>query len=216
MSYDAVLFDFDGVLVEPPSSETLQNTLERVYDSFELQRPTPEEVSAFVKGNLEAISSRCQQLGVDTDRFCAQAAREAIRVQREELEAGMRSTYDDIAALCSLEASLGVVSDNHPTALSLVLQRVGVISRFETIHGCPFTPTGFERRKPNPHNLETALVALDVDPERALYVGDRDVDIEAADNAGVDSAHLTRDGSSIDRSPTHRLSSLRDLPAVVS
>lgn len=216
MSYDAVLFDFDGVLVEPPSSRTLQDTLQRVYDSFDLSRPTPDEVSAFFKGNLEAISSRCRQLGVDTDRFCSQAAKEAIRVQREEIEAGMRSAYDDIAALFSLEASLGVVSDNHPTVLSMLLQRLGIVACFETVHGCPLTPTGFERRKPNPHNLETAMVALDVDPERVLYVGDRAVDIVAADNAGVDSAHLSRDGSSVDRSPTHRISSLRELTAIVA
>ncbi|WP_207586426.1 HAD hydrolase-like protein [Halomontanus rarus] len=216
MSYDAVLFDFDGVLVEPPSSRTLQDTLQRVYDSFDLSRPTPDEVSAFFKGNLEAISSRCRQLGVDTDRFCAQAAKEAIRVQREEIEAGMRSAYDDIAALFSLEASLGVVSDNHPSVLSMLLQRFGIVTCFETVHGCPLTPTGFERRKPNPHNLETAMVALDVDPERVLYVGDRAVDIDAADNAGVDSAHLSRDGSSVDRSPTHRISSLRELTVIVA
>lgn len=215
MEYDAVLFDFDGVLVEPPSLEAFYEALRRVYDSFDLSRPSKEEVSAFFAGNLEAISRRCRQLGIDINQFCGQAAKEAIRTQRKEIKVGMRSAYEDISALVSLSPSCGVVSDNHPSIVSMTLQQFGIARHFETIHGCPLTPTGFKRRKPNPYNLEAAMVALDVEPDRVLYVGDQSVDIDAADNAGVDSAYLSRDGSEVDRTPTYQLSSLRELPTVI-
>lgn len=54
--------------------------------------------------------------------------------------------------------------------------------------------------------------------ESALYVGDREIDVAAAQNAGIDSVFLRREGvtkNEIDVAPTHVVSSLWDLLDIV-
>ncbi|MFC6716543.1 HAD family hydrolase [Natrialbaceae archaeon GCM10025810] len=213
MTYDAVLFDFDGVIVETPSPSALYEALSRACDAFGGAAPTGETVRAVIAGDFDGIAARCRRLGVDTDDFCAAAAREMVRTQLEEVERGLRSAYDDVSAIRSLEAARGIVSDNHPAVVTSLLGRFGVDSLFETVYGCPLTPEGLERRKPSPANIEAAMA--DLDAESALYVGDRAVDVRAADNAGIDSAFLEREGCEEVRAATYRVTSLRELPAIV-
>ncbi|WP_408958298.1 HAD family hydrolase [Natrinema sp. 74] len=216
MQYDAVLFDFDGVVVETPSAERLSNALARTYETLERSGPTAETLQAFLRGDFDSIARRCRSLDVEADVFCARAAREMVRAQREEVERGLRSAYDDVAAVGSLEVPLGIVSDNHPTVVSTLLDRFGLRSLFETVFGCPLTPDGLARRKPDPTNIKAAMDALAVDD--ALYVGDRAVDVRAADNAGIDSALLARDedDTPVDADPTYRLASLSGLPTILA
>ncbi|WP_222918514.1 HAD family hydrolase [Natrinema sp. SYSU A 869] len=216
MMYEAVLFDFDGVVVETPSSKRLSDALGRTYEKLDRSGPAAETLQELMCGDFESIADRCHGLGIETDVFCAQAAREMVRTQREEVERGLRSAYDDVTAVRSLDRPLGIVSDNHPTVVSTLLDRFGLRSLFETIYGCPLTPDGLSRRKPDPTNIEAAMDSLEADD--ALYVGDRAVDIRAADNAGIDSVLLSRSGDGgidEDVDPTYRLPSLSGLPSVL-
>ncbi|MGQ3413190.1 HAD family hydrolase [Natrinema sp. LN54] len=217
MTYDAVLFDFDGVVVESPSSQRLSAALDRTYEQLGRSEPATETLQALLRGDFESIAERCRSLGIETDAFCAQAAREMVRAQCEEVERGLRSAYDDVAAVRSLELPLGIVSDNHPSVVSTLLDRFGLRSLFETVYGCPLTPDGLARRKPDPTNIETAMDSLEADD--ALYVGDRTVDVRAADNAGIDSVLLSRSDDDArleaDVTPTYHLPSLSQLPSVL-
>ncbi|WP_254764210.1 HAD family hydrolase [Natrinema marinum] len=216
MHYDAVLFDFDGVVVETPSSQRLADAIARTYETLARSEPTAETLQAFLRGDFDSIAKRCRSLEVEADVLCAKAAREMVRAQLEEVECGLRSAYDDVAAVGSLEVPLGIVSDNHPTVVSTLLDRFGLRSLFETVYGCPLTPDGLARRKPDPTNIETAMDALAA--EDALYVGDRAVDVRAADNASIDSALLARDEDTgpADVDPTYRLESLSELPPLLA
>lgn len=49
-----------------------------------------------------------------------------------------------------------------------------------------------EEHKPRPEPLLLALQKMDVSPDETVYVGDMGYDIEAADNAGMRSIHLSR------------------------
>ncbi|ADB60882.1 HAD-superfamily hydrolase, subfamily IA, variant 1 [Haloterrigena turkmenica DSM 5511] len=221
MQYDAVLFDFDGVVVENPSPRRMYDALARTYEQLGRSDPAAETVQEILSGDFESIADRCRRLEVDTDTFCSQAASEMIRTQLADVERGLRSMYDDVAAVRSLEAPLGVVSDNHPTVVSRLLDRFGLRSLFETVYGCPLTPDGLARRKPDPTNIERAMDSLEA--ESALYVGDRPVDVQAAHNAGIDSALVARaddememgTAESPDAAPTYRLASLTQLPAAL-
>ncbi|MGQ3330926.1 HAD family hydrolase [Halorubrum sp. FL23] len=82
---------------------------------------------------------------------------------------------------------------------------------------CRFTPSGLECQKPNPQNIQIAMKTLGV--ENGLYIDDRQIDATAADNVGIESVLLRRHGStssSLSFEPTHVMSSLRELPNVVS
>ncbi|NHN60772.1 MULTISPECIES: HAD family hydrolase [Halorussus] len=216
MSYDAVLFDCDGVIAEIPDREAMTDAMRRVQRRFDLSAPPETVVADFFRGNVSSITERCRAAGIDRDAFCAEAAREGVRAQLAEIRSGLRSLYDDAAAIRELSHPLGVVSDNHPRVLSFLLRRFDLTGCFETVRGCRFTPSGLERRKPDPHNVEAAMETLDA--ESALYVGDRAVDVAAADNAGIDAALVRREGRSApdaDVSPTYEVSTLWQLRDVV-
>ncbi|MFA9426938.1 HAD family hydrolase [Natronorubrum sp. A-ect3] len=218
MQYDAVLFDFDGVVVETPSSQRMYDALGRTYEKLGRSGPVAATLQELMHGDFESIADRCRRLEIDTDTFCTQAAREMVRAQLSEVENGLRSMYDDVSTVRSLSVPLGIVSDNHPTVVSRLLDRFGLRSVFETVYGCPLTPEGFSRRKPDPTNIDRAMDTLEA--ESALYVGDRAIDVQAAHNAAIDSALLTRSSESpaddaADIEPTYRLSSLTQLPAVL-
>ena len=212
MSYDTVLFDCDGVIAEMPDRTAMTEAMRRVQRRFELSTPPEQILSDFLRGNLSSITERCRSAEIERDSFFAAAAREGVQAQLTEIRSGLRSVYDDIAAVRQLNYPMGVVSDNHPRVVSFLLQQFNLASCFETVQGCRFTPSEFQRRKPNPYNLKIAMETLDA--ESALYIGDREIDIKAADNAGIDSALLLRDhtaGSEGDIAPTYEVSSLWQL-----
>ena len=73
------------------------------------------------------------------------------------------------------------------------------------------------RRKPAPHYLDRALAELSADT--AVYVGDRETDLLAAEYAGLDSA-LIRPAANAERGPapepTYELDSLHDLADILA
>ncbi|ELY96438.1 HAD family hydrolase [Natrialba taiwanensis] len=216
MSYDAVLFDCDGVIVEMPDKAVMTEAMRRVQRRFELSDPPEHIVTDFLRGNLSSITERCRSAGVERDTFCAEAAREGVRAQLTELQSGLRSVYDDVAAIQKLNYPMGIVSDNHPRVLSFLLRRFNLTSYFGTVRGCRFTPSGLEHQKPNPHNVQAAMETLGA--ETALYVGDRQIDVKAADNADIDSVLLRREclaESEVDVAPTYEVSSLWQLHNVL-
>lgn len=217
MSYEVVLFDSDGVLVDLPDRETFVAAARRTFAGFDIRRPSGDDVRALVGGNVDALASLCRRNDVDLRSFCRRAASEAVRAQRAELERGVRSLYDDVDALDRLDGPLGVVSNNLGRAVSLVLGYFGLADRFDVIRGAEFSPDGMRRMKPAPDNVEATLDDLDADPADALYVGDSDVDVLAARNAGVDSAFVRRphrENYELPVEPTHEVESLQAVPTL--
>ncbi|MFC6836317.1 HAD family hydrolase [Halomarina ordinaria] len=214
MSYEAVVFDNDGVLVELPSRDAFRRAAERTFKRFGLRRPTRDDVRALVAGNPERIRELCRTYRIDALEFCYEAAANAVREQKRELEAGVRRLYDDVHAVWTLDVPFGLVSNNQHEAVAAVLRFFGLEDRFDAVYGCPFTPTGLGRMKPDPYYLDRALA--DLETRDALYVGDSACDVEAAANAGIDSALLTREGS-VDPAvePTHEIPNLGALPGLV-
>ncbi len=215
MGYDAVLFDCDGVIAESPDRAAMAAAMERVQRRFDLSGPSERMVAHFLRGEVSSITERCRSAGVDRDAFCAEAAREGVRAQLTEIRSGLRSAFDDVAALRDLNRPTGVVSDNHPRVVRALLERLGLTDRFETVFGCGFTASELRRQKPDPQGLRTAMETIGA--ESALYVGDRRVDVETAENAGVDSALVRRGESETegDVAPTYEMKSLWGLQEVL-
>lgn len=211
MTYDAVLLDFDGVLVELPDRETLYTAVVRACTRVGIDSGVRETARALRSGDVSTLLDRCRDAGVDLDSLCSSAASAVVSAQIREVESGLRSMYDDVTALRALDRPLGIVSDNHPRVLQYLLDRFDMADQFAVVRGCRFTPEELDRRKPNPANLTGAMDELDA--RDALYVGDREVDVVAADAAGLDSALLARgEDCPADVSPTYRLTSLEELP----
>lgn len=212
--YDAVVFDNDGVIVEPSDREVLVEATVDAFAAFgaDVAHETVERAVA-----EDAVPhDLMERHGVDPEGFWHQRELTAALAQQAHTRAGGKPVYDDVAALDDLEAPLGLVSNNQHATVEFLLAHHD-IDRFETAYGRRPTLSGAARRKPDPHYIERAL--SDLGASDAVYVGDSEKDIVAAHRAGIDSAYLRRPHvADVDLSvdPTYEVTDLTELVAVLT
>ncbi len=216
-AYDAVLFDSDGVLVEPPARDTQVRAARAAFREVGVDDPDPDHLDAIVggvtPGRLHEIASVHDS---DPDTLWGARERHDERSQLEQFRAGARTPYDDVAAIPDLPPNRGVVSNNHHSTIEFVLDHFDLGSLFDTYYGREMTVESLERKKPNTHYLDRALA--DLGTESALYVGDSESDVVAAHRAGLDSAFVRRPHCSdleLSVAPTHDLADLHELSELV-
>ena len=169
----AVLFDLDGTLLD--TLDDLAASVNAALAAFSLPMRTREEVRRFVGNGAERLI-RLALPGEETDP----PAEEVLKVFRTHYNAhclDRTRPYDGILeALRQLHMPAAIVSNKPDSAVKPLCARFfpGVPAFGETAD-CP--------RKPAPDMLFRGLEALGAD--RCVYVGDSEVDILTARNAGM-------------------------------
>lgn len=216
--YDAVLFDNDGVLTEPTDPARLRRAVKTAFAAVGVTDPAPEHVDTVRDARTpETVAAVCAEYGVDPVAFWRRHEHEAAATQRVALDSGEKGLYDDVVAVRELELPRGVVSNNQHRTVEHILETFALGDAFDTMYGRFPTPKGMGQRKPDPHYLDLALD--DLDAESALYVGDSEVDLLAAERAGIDAAYVRREHRPADylgATPTYAVDSLLDLHDVVA
>ena len=215
MSYEAVVFDNDGVIVELTDWSAIRASVRETFASFDVE-PREEDVEALLRTTPEGLASVSRRYDLDPAELWRRRDANASAVQQEAIRAGEKPLYDDVSVLPTLPSTLGMVSNNQQETVSFIVEHFD-LSEFEVVYGREPTPEGIERKKPNGHYIERALDALDCPPEEALYVGDSGVDVLAARAVGADSAFIRREHRAdydLPATPTHEIESLHDLTGV--
>ncbi len=86
-------------------------------------------------------------------------------------------------AAIEAEKRVGIVSNNAGAAVERFLARVGLAGQVWPVIGRAYRMP--YRMKPHPWPLTTALDALAVRPEAAVFIGDSETDIQVSQNCGV-------------------------------
>jgi HAD superfamily hydrolase (TIGR01509 family) len=215
VSYDAVVFDMDGVLL------TGYHTPREVYREAAavalaeqgVEAPVPDD---FVDpGGVENFRRACEELGVDAETLWTARERGADERENALIAAGERPLFGDVDALADLDVPLGIVSNNRQATVEFAVEHFSL--PVGAARGRDPTLAGYERMKPDPYYLEAVLAELGVAPDRSLFVGDRRSDVRTGHAAGTDAALLVRDGDvpSGEPDPEHRIRSLAALPDLV-
>jgi HAD superfamily hydrolase (TIGR01549 family) len=187
-AYDAVVFDCDGVLVEPTDTAVLVDAVVDAFDAFGVDIERSVARRSVAEDDVPAGTAR--EHGIDPESFWHYRELTASLAQQTHVRAGGKPVYDDVAAVERLDCSIGVVSNNQHATVEFLLA-FHDLPEFETVRGRRPTLSGAAARKPEPDYVEAALADLDTDD--ALYVGDSEKDVVAAKRAGIDSAYLRRD-----------------------
>ncbi|WP_136689609.1 HAD family hydrolase [Halorhabdus amylolytica] len=214
IAYDAVVFDMDGVIVEPTDRDVLVDAVCAAFESFGMD--VHREFARKTVLNDAIPVETIREYGHDPEAVWHTRELEASLAQQAHVRNGGKPVYDDVTALDRLDVPLGLVSNNQQATVAFLLAHHD-LQCFDTAYGRAPTLSGAARRKPEPDYLEAAL--SDLDATRAVYVGDKPDDIVAADRAGIDSVHLRRDPGTTDSSqvePTYTVSELTELAAVIS
>ncbi len=218
MSYDAVVFDNDGVLTEITDWSVLRGAARDAFDAFDVD-PSDDDLRAILSHvTVDGLEAVCARHDLDPDEFWHRRDTNYTEAQQAEVLAGRKPLYDDVAVLDDLDVPMGVVSSNQHATVECILDHYGLHEHFGTYYGRQPTVEDVRRKKPEPYFIERALSDLGVAGEDALYVGDSEGDVVAAHAAGIDSAFLWRDHRSdydLSAEPTHELDGLDELPGLV-
>jgi len=218
VTYDAVVFDNDGVLTQPTPRDVLRAATVEAFERVGVSDPSPEHVDAI---HLHVTPADLQTAAdaYDLDPAVLWRARDEAfsETQVADMEAGRKPLYEDYAAVREVDVPRGIVSTNQHATIEAILDHHGIRGDFRAYYGREMEPASLYRKKPESHYLDRALADLGVDPGDALFVGDSESDVLAAESAGTDSAFLWRDhreGYDLSATPDHELDSLHDLADV--
>lgn len=217
---DVVLFDMDGVILEGHGTDSIVHS--RALD--DVLRERGMEIGDDLRPALETYEytddfvAACEAIGVDPVEFYTARERRSAKRSVERLAAGARELCPDATALDRLadHATIGLVSNNYDPTVEFVVDHFR-LDAFGFARGRDLGPDGFRRRKPEPYYLNEALGALDV--TGGYYVGDRESDVLAAENAGLDAVFIRRDHNAdvtLDVEPTLEIRSLDELIPLVA
>jgi HAD superfamily hydrolase (TIGR01509 family) len=178
MSWDAILFDCDGVLVdsEPISNRTMVEML------HELGLPlTPEEVTdRFLGRSMPACVAIVEaQLGRPAPAdFSEEFHRRTVAAFEQELEA----VRGIVEVLDWLPWPACVASSGDHAKLRATLTRTGLYPRFE---GRIFSALDVRKGKPHPDLFLHAAERMGADPARCAVVEDSVLGVQAGIAAGM-------------------------------
>ena len=180
MAYQTILFDMDGTVLD--TLEDLWASTNAVLRALGRPERTLEEIRSFV-GNGAANQIRCAMPAGSSD----EAVADALARYRVYYAAHCREhtrPYPGIVPMLETLAAAGrrlAVVSNKPDGAVHALSE----EHFGGLLPVAIGETPERRRKPAPDAVEAALAALGADKAGAVYVGDSEVDVATARNAGL-------------------------------
>lgn len=194
MTYDGLLLDFDGVVVDVLRDEkrvpAFSAAIQRQFDeaNFGLDQRVIETLAHSVsRDRLRSLSDRT---GVPQETLWRYRDDALATVLRRAAREGTKGPYEDVGSLTDLDVPVGIASNNQRRVVESILETHELSDYFETIRAREPTPASLQRKKPAPTYLEEAMADLRLG--NPLYVGDKESDVLAGRRAGLDTALIRR------------------------
>ena len=181
-SYSTYIFDLDGTLLDTIGD--LAASVNYALRTHGMPEHSLDDVRRFVGNGVRKLMERAVPDGADNPRFDETFAtfRQYYMAHSLDTTRPYEGIPETLAALKARGCHLAVVS-NKMMAATQELCRHFFPDTIEVAIG-EDEAAGI-RRKPAPDTVFAALKALGVGKEDAAYVGDSDVDIQTARNAGL-------------------------------
>lgn len=219
MSFNAVVFDMDGVLLDSMSSDEWKwDAVRKVIRSkgVEADKIDKKTLGAILgdKGYKECIKA-CNNLGLSPKKVWTEVAQETTIKRREKIQSGDIALFPGaqelIEELHQKDIKMGVISNAPEDAVEATIEEFGLKKYMHFYMGVR-SFEDLQARKPNPNHLEIAKIEIKRSP--ILYVGDAESDVIAASRADLKSAWLNREHVDGDIRPDYTIESLEDLRSI--
>ena len=186
MKTDTVIFDLDG---------TLLNTLEDLADStnyamraFGLKERSINEVRNFVGNGVDVLIERAVEGAIPKEQEleCLDVFKQHYSKNMDNKTKPYDGIMDVIKELLKRGYHIAIVSNKFDAAVKGLN-----VDYFEGLFPVAIGASDTVAKKPAPDSVIKALQELHSDKERAVYVGDSDVDIMTARNSGLPCISVT-------------------------
>jgi phosphoglycolate phosphatase len=175
----ALIFDLDGTLIN--SKLDLALAVNAALEEMG-RGPLPhEQIFSYVGQGAPSLIAHALGAGA-TQEECLRGLEFFIqyysihKLDNTTLYPGVRETLDALSGM-----SMAVLTNKPVGASRGILQGLGVAGHFQIIYG----GNSFERKKPHPQGVETILREFGASPAQAMVVGDSEIDVQTARNAGT-------------------------------
>jgi HAD superfamily hydrolase (TIGR01509 family) len=182
--FDAILFDFDGVLVdsEPIVNRLIWEMLTELGINISLEESIKRFLGKAIREELDAIAEMRGAPLPPNWLSTFHARRNALL--EAEVEA-VPHIADAIEALSGLGLPMAVASGADRMKVELQLNRTGLIHRFQPTDARIFSATEVARSKPAPDVYLLAASKLGVAPARCVVIEDSPTGVTAGHAAGM-------------------------------
>lgn len=186
MKYDAVLYDMDGTVLDTLGD--LCDSVNHALAHFSFPPRTPQEIAQFLgNGARRLIALSCPE---GTDEETQEKVLAFYMPWYDEHCRIKTAPYDGIVEMMHKLKAMGVkqaVISNKPDSAVKPLAEEFFSGLLEFAVG----ESSEVRRKPAPDSVLAAAKYMNIALDRCVYIGDTEVDIETAKNAGTDCISVT-------------------------
>lgn len=178
----ALIFDLDGTLID--SKLDLIHSVNAMLREMKRPQLAAETISGYIGHGAPQLVAHA--LGVGATEEELKGALQFFLGYYEEHKMDNTCAYPGVAdTLAQLSQVPMAVLTNKPARISVrILNSLGLAKYFRAIYG----GNSFESKKPDPFGANKILEEFGVAAREALLVGDSEVDVQTARNAGMRAA----------------------------
>lgn len=184
--YELAIFDLDGTILDTLDDLTDSVNYALAHHGYPVR--TKEEIRTFVGDGLLMLVRRA--MAPETNEEVIQTVLATQKEYYKEHCADKTKPYTGIlellAKLQKEGVKLAVVSNKADYAVQILCEQY-----FSGLFHMAVGEKEMVRKKPAPDSVYAVLDELKVKKEQAVYIGDSEVDIETAKNAGLDAILVT-------------------------
>jgi len=175
----ALIFDLDGTLID--SKLDLALSVNAVLAEMGREPLPHEQIFGYIGQGAPKLIARALGKGA-TQQECRHGLEFFIqyysihKLDNTSLYPGVRETLDALSGM-----PMAVLTNKPVGASRGILQGLGLAETFQIIYG----GNSFERKKPDPMGVETILREFGAAPAQVMFVGDSEIDVQTARNAGT-------------------------------
>jgi phosphoglycolate phosphatase len=178
-SVRVLIFDLDGTLID--SQRDLIRSVNATLLEMGREHLHEDTISGYIGHGAPQLVGRA--LGDGSTEEERQRALKFFLAHYEEHKLDSTCAYPGVPeALEHLAAFSMAILTNKPVRVSVrILERLGLAKYFRAVYG----GNSFETKKPDPLGAHTILLEFGAAPAEAILIGDSEVDVQTARNAGT-------------------------------
>jgi len=178
-SVHALIFDLDGTLID--SQRDLIHSVNAMLRELGRRELAEETISGYIGHGAPQLVARA--LGEASTEEERSRGLQFFLAYYEEHKMDTTRAYPGVPeTLAKLADRPMAVLTNKPVRISVrILEEMGLAKYFRAIYG----GNSFETKKPDPLGARAILKELRAEPKEAMMVGDSEVDVQTARNAGT-------------------------------